>query len=280
MSGGEGCLDTGRTDEMMSGGEGYLFPSSDAEAQRLELQGSRLYGGVSFLEPFLARSPRDVLDVGCGSGFFSRHVAAALPSARVTGLDIDEPRIAFARARSGENNARFELGDMASMPFSSDSFDLVFSRFALVHSPDPSGALREMTRVARPGGVVVAYDMIHDGVWLVPGRPAFAAAVRKIVQVLREGGAEPNQGLYLVSGMRRAGLADVSMRVIAHHTMATEEAYGAGRDNWIATLKSLGESLEPLLGAGELQRALDELARVSGDELLVETTVLAWGRKQ
>jgi ubiquinone/menaquinone biosynthesis C-methylase UbiE len=263
----------------MAGGKTYVFPATDDEAQRLELQGSKLYGGVSFLEPFLARSPREILDVGCGSGYFTRHVANALPAAGVTGLDIDESRIAYARSHSSANNIHFELGDMASMPFASDSFDLVFCRFALVHSQEPTGFVSEMTRVAKPGGYVVAYDMIHDGIWFVPGRPAFAAVLRKVVHVLRERGAEPNQGLFLASGMRRAGLTDISVRVIAHHALATEEIYGLCRDNWIATLKDLGKRLAPLLDAEELKSALGELDRVSGDELLVETTVLAWGKK-
>ena len=148
-----------------------------------------------------------------------------------------------------------------------------------LYEDSPDGSLREMARVARPGGYVVAYDMIHDGIWFVPGRPAFAAILRKVVQVLRERGAEPNQGLFLASGMRRAGLPDISVRVIAHHALATEEIYGFCRDNWIATLKNLGERLGPLLDAEELKSALGELERVSGDELLVETTVLAWGKK-
>lgn len=259
--------------------EAYVFPSTQAEARRLELQGSKLYGGVSFLESFLASAPRDVLDVGCGSGYFTRHVASELPSASVTGLDIDEPRIAYAQSHSSEKNVRFCLGDMASMPFAKDSFDLVFCRFALVHSPNTEGVLREMSRVAKPGGCVVAYDMIHEGIWFVPDRPAFASVLGKVVRVLREGGAEPNQGLFLPSGMRRAGLIDISTRVIAHHALATDDIYEACRDNWIATLKHLGERLGPLLDPEELRCALGELERVSGDDLLVETTVLAWGTK-
>lgn len=263
----------------MTDSEPYVFPSTEAEAQRLELQGSRLYGGASFLEPFLARNPRAVLDVGCGSGYFTRHVADALPSATVTGLDIDEPRLASARSRAGDRTIHFELGDMASMPFPGDSFDLVFSRFALVHAQDPAAAVREMARVLKPGGTLVAYDMVHEGIWFVPDRPAFAEALRGVVRVLRERGAEPNQGLLLATWMQHVGLSEISVRVIAHHALATDELFDAHRDNWTATLRHLGESLGSLLDAETLKAALAELERVAGDELLVETTVLASAQK-
>ena len=263
----------------MTGGEGYVFPSTDSEAQRLELQGSKLYGGVSFLEPFLATNPRDVLDVGCGSGFFTRHVADALPSASVVGLDIDGPRIAFARSHSSGKNIHFEVGDMASMPFAEGSFDLAFCRFALVHNQNPTVAISEMARVTRPGGDLVAYDMIHEGIWFVPDRPAFAETLRSIVRVLRDSGAEPNQGLFLAAWMLRAGIRDIKVQVLAHHALATDDLYDAHRDNWIATLRHLGERLGSVLAPETLHSALGELERVSGEELFVETTVLAWGKK-
>jgi len=260
------------------GHQDYPLPSPDAEVRRLELQAG-LYGGVGFLEPFLSCNPRTILDAGCGSGHFTRHVAEALPTATVIGLDVDESRLSFAQSKCSAGDLRYELGDMAAMPFEDGRFDLVFCRFVLVHDKDPTRALREMARVTRPGGHVVAYDMIHDGIWFVPERPAFAKVLRKVVDTLRERGAEPNQGLHLAAGMRHVGLADVSARVIPHHTLATEELYGAYRDNWIATLKSLAEKLGTLLDAELVQAALRELERESGDEFLVETTVLAWGRK-
>lgn len=61
----------------------YMLPSTEDESLRLQLQGARLYGGTSFLDGALARGPRKVLDVGCGTGYFARHVAACLPNAFV-----------------------------------------------------------------------------------------------------------------------------------------------------------------------------------------------------
>jgi hypothetical protein len=64
-----------------------------------------------------------------------------------------------------------------------------------------------------------------------------------------------------------------------HHAVAGDELYHAHRDNWIATLMHLGESLAPRLDMETLHSAIREIERVSGDELLVETTVPPWGKK-
>ncbi|MBW2529984.1 MAG: methyltransferase domain-containing protein, partial [Deltaproteobacteria bacterium] len=176
----------------MSDDKPYILPSSDAESRRLEEQAT-LYGGTDFLDPFLAAEPAAVLDAGCGTGFFTRHAAGRLPESRVVGLDQDEGRLALARRLGGLTNLEFQQGDLGALPFGDGEFDLVFSRFVTVHATDPDGDLAEQLRVTRAGGTVVAYDMVHSGVWFSPHRPAFAAVLAEATRVMRERGMEPDQ---------------------------------------------------------------------------------------
>jgi len=259
-------------------GTDYVLPSSDAESERLERQAG-LYGGTGFLTPFLAARPEDVLEVGCGTGYFARHVAAQLPDSRVTGVDLDPTRLAFARARTTMPNVRFASGDLLHLPFADGSFDLVYCRFVLVHVPDPTAALQEMQRVARPGGIVVAYDMVHDGIWFAPPKPAFARLLRAALDVMRERGMEPSQGLHLASGMIRAGLAEVGVQVIPHAALAAEPAFEAYRRNWLETVTGLAEILGARFDPALVAAARAELERRGADEFLLEITVLAHGRK-
>jgi SAM-dependent methyltransferase len=256
----------------------YVLPSSQHESERLERQAG-LYGGVEFLEPFLDAGPREVLEVGCGTGFFARHVATRLPGSRVTGLDMDAARLAYARSRSTTANLSFERGDLLAMPFDDDRFDLVYCRFVLVHATDPTRALREMSRVTRRGGRVVAYDMVHDGIWFSPEKPAFAQLLRATLGVLRERGAEPNQGLHLAPAMIRAGLADVGVRVVPHHALASEPLFEAYRLNWLDTVSGLAEIVGARFDADLVDAARRELSRTSPDDFLVELTVLASGTR-
>ena len=258
-------------------GTDYVLPCSESESERLERQ-ARLYGGADFLEPYLAARPGDVLEVGCGTGVFTRHVGAALPGSRVVGLDVDEARLAFARARNPAPNVAYQAGDLLHLPFEDGRFDLVFCRFVLVHVQDPTQALREMARVARPGGLVVAYDMVHDGIWFSPPKPAFAQLLGAALGWMREHGMEPSQGLHLASGMIRAGLADVRARVIPHSALASEPRFEQYRRNWVETMSGLAEILGARFDPALVAAARAELERKGADEFLLEVTVLAHGR--
>jgi SAM-dependent methyltransferase len=258
--------------------EHYVLPSSEAELNRLERQAS-LYGGMEFLRDFLSDGPKEILEVGCGTGYFASRVADALPASRVTGLDMDEGRLAFARTRTAAPNVRFEQGDLAALPCADGRFDLVFCRFVLVHVTDPTRALREMTRVARPGGRVVAYDMVHDGIWFSPEKPAFARLLRAVLAVMRERGMEPSQGLHLGPGMIRAGLENVQVQVIPHHALAPDPLLESYRLNWLDTVAHLSEMLGGHFETGLVEQARVELERRTPDEFLLELTIVAHGTK-
>jgi SAM-dependent methyltransferase len=61
---------------------------------------------------------------------------------------------------AGVSNVLFQLGDASTIPFLPASFDLVVSRFAVHHFPDPGIELAEMVRVCRPGGRVAIMDIL------------------------------------------------------------------------------------------------------------------------
>ncbi|HSD75887.1 MAG TPA: class I SAM-dependent methyltransferase [Solirubrobacteraceae bacterium] len=92
-----------------------------------------------------------VLDVGCGSGVFLR--AAADRGARAYGLDASEALLAIARGRVP--GADLRTGDMESLPYDDDAFDLVTGFNSFFFAADMTAALREARRVAKPGAPVV-----------------------------------------------------------------------------------------------------------------------------
>src|SRR5690606_27711897 len=97
-----------------------------------------------------------LLDVGCGTGSLVAALRVRHPARRIVGLDISEPYLAFARQRAECEGAELVHGDAQALPFPDDDFAAAHALIALNFMTDPLMAAREMVRVVRPGGKVVA----------------------------------------------------------------------------------------------------------------------------
>lgn len=93
---------------------------------------------------------RDVLEVGCGTGLLLRRMASFARRAR--GVDLSPGMLAKARSRGLD----VLEGSATRLPFPDRSFDVACAFKVLPHVRDIEVALAEMTRVVRPGGVIVA----------------------------------------------------------------------------------------------------------------------------
>jgi SAM-dependent methyltransferase len=96
---------------------------------------------------------RDVLDVGCNTGYGTMRF---IPAARhVVGVDVSPRAIEAAQRRAVDGRPEFVLSGGMDLPFPDDSFDLVTSFQVLEHVPDPMVFLGELARVTRPGGQII-----------------------------------------------------------------------------------------------------------------------------
>lgn len=89
-----------------------------------------------------------LLDAGCGEGFVVDFLAREYPDLKITGVDISDEAIAYAKEHFGER-ARFRKGSVFKLPFSDKSFDAVLCSEVLEHVEDPNLAVAELKRVAR-----------------------------------------------------------------------------------------------------------------------------------
>lgn len=119
------------------------------------------------LEALHARPGDSVLDVGCGTGHFTRALARAIDGP-VTGIDLDPDRVAYARGRE-PGTASYAVADARALPYGDDSFDLVVSVAALCFVDDERAAVREIARVARRR-IAIGLLNRHSLLWLRKGR--------------------------------------------------------------------------------------------------------------
>ncbi len=103
----------------------------------------------------------------------------------------------------------FEVGDVAALPMADGTFDVVHAHQVLQHVDDPVLALREMARVARPGGLVAVRESDYAGFTWYPGSPELDRWMGLYQRVTRANAAEPDAGRRLLSWARAAGLTDV-----------------------------------------------------------------------
>lgn len=107
----------------------------------------------------VAQHPGDeVLDAGCGTGYFSRRWQTL--GKRVTALDLSEAML--AQAREHNSAASYRQGDIERLPLPDASVDIGFSNLAIQWCDSLPQALAELYRVTRPGGVI-AFSTLAAG---------------------------------------------------------------------------------------------------------------------
>ncbi|MBV9928923.1 MAG: class I SAM-dependent methyltransferase [Acidobacteria bacterium] len=112
-----------------------------------------------FLARHLPANCRVALDVGCGTGAFSRRLAKT--SERVLALDLSPNMVGVARERSAQfPNIEFKVADVLKLELPSERFDCVASIATLHHLPAAS-VLQKLKRALKPGGVLLILDLFH-----------------------------------------------------------------------------------------------------------------------
>jgi ubiquinone/menaquinone biosynthesis C-methylase UbiE len=131
-------------------GMGFLSPGGPQEVREIA-QGLHL-------------ADKTLLDIGCGTGGPSIVLARDLNVAHVVAIDVEALLLERAANYAGEagvaEKIEFKLVEPGPLPFEDDSFDVVFTKDALIHIADKAAIYREALRVLRPGGAFAASDWL------------------------------------------------------------------------------------------------------------------------
>lgn len=165
---------------------------------------------AAYLLPHLD-SDASLLDVGAGPGTITVDLASRV--ARVTATEVGAAELDLCRglaAERGAGNIEFSVQDVHGLTFADASFDITHAHQVLQHVADPVAALREMSRVTRPGGLVAARDADYAGFIWWPELPALDEWLRLYRTAARANGGEPDAGRRMLSWARAAGLTDIT----------------------------------------------------------------------
>ena len=176
-------------------GDGFISPGGKDEIA-LFLEGVDIAG-------------KQILDAGCGAGACDVILVRDHGAAHVHGIDIEQPLLdrCLARARQQGLAERLSYQKVRPGPFplADESYDVVFSKDALIHIEDKQALFMEVFRVLKPGGLFVASDWM-SGTENAPG-PELQAWLDIIGLSLGV-----NTPRVYVEALQRAGFADITTR--------------------------------------------------------------------
>lgn len=123
---------------------------------------------------------KNVLDIGCADGTFTKVIFKKTKAESLTGIDVLKSSIDYVKKRFAKNKKmKFRVADAHNLPFKSDNFDAVFCLEALEHVVDPLRVLQEIFRVLKRRGYAIVLVpsenwLFHSIVWplwqMMPGK--------------------------------------------------------------------------------------------------------------
>lgn len=247
----------------------YIHGNSATERKRLALMNSLINGRC--LEELRLQNERRVLDVGAGTGQFTRMMAARLrPEARVIAIERNPEQLEEALAGQESTTpgcpVEFRQGDATALPLvagEAGAFDLAHARFLLEHVPDPLTVVREMVRAVRPGGRLVLADDDHELMQCWPEPAGFSAAWRAYFRSYRVIGTDPLIGRKLAELLHQAGVRPSRVTLVFYGACAGEAGFRGIVENLAGVLSGARETVLAAggIGAAAYDRSIEAFRR-------------------
>ncbi|MFH8498424.1 methyltransferase domain-containing protein [Streptomyces coeruleorubidus] len=262
-------MDTAMASHEVTVAAGYVHGYSEREAARLGEQADTLAALLHAGTAYPADSR--VLEVGCGVGAQTIHLAQASPGARITAVDRSHGSLAQARARVAAHapgvDVEWYRADLFDLPFPDAEFDHVFVCFVLEHLSDPRQALTALRRVLRPEGTITVIEGDHGSAFFHPASAYARAAIECQVQLQSAAGGNALIGRQLQPLLAQAGYDDVVVRPRTVYADQTRPALvdGFTRNTFIAMVESVRDDAlaAELMTAGDWDQGITDLHRTA-----------------
>jgi ubiquinone/menaquinone biosynthesis C-methylase UbiE len=211
------------------------------------------------------RSGMHVLDLGSGTGYPALLAGQTVgPGGNVIGMDLAEQMLQAAERKASAltlSNITFRTGDVTNLPFETDSFDAVTTRFCLMFLPEIPKAVAEIARVLKPGAWIAA------AVWSAPEKnPYLKIPIDVIKQFIELPPPDPTApGIFrlakpgeLAGMFQQAGFRDIGeQEFLGDVGFSAADEYFSSLMDIAAPIQNLWAKLGPAQQTEARQRIID-----------------------
>lgn len=157
-----------------------------------------------------------VLDMGCGSGITTAHLAEYVRDGTVLGVDSSIALLYEAeRLKAGKKlkNMKFRHGNVYEPDLTARSFDFIYCRLLFQHLHEPGKALAALTGLLKPDGTICIVDIDDDFLLLHPEPMALQSFINRSAEAQKTDGGDRHVGRKLPAYLSSAGFKDVNATV-------------------------------------------------------------------
>lgn len=147
-----------------------------------------------YMIPYLLETAKQnpnlkLLDVGCGPGSISVGLAKYIPDGQVTGVDLSPAVLEKAQQLAKEqaiSNVSFQTANIYELPFEDGTFDVIHTHQTICHCRNAVGAIKELIRVARKGGIVCMREADIHSVRFWPDAPLLKEEFESVAALMEK----------------------------------------------------------------------------------------------
>lgn len=234
----------------------YIHGTDESEQERLALL-NRLTN-PPFLDFLNCAGARSILEVGSGLGILVHDCAQRYTGARVFGIEYSADQLSRIPVA---DRLHFTRADAHNLPFTANSFDVVYCRYVLEHVARPVDVLREMARVLKPGGKALAQENNILVAVFDPDCPTFDHVWKQFAVLQQKMGGDALIGKRLFRYFAGAGLERIELSFQPEIHYSGTPTFRPWVENLIGNVRSGEQALRQhgLATAAEIADCIAEL---------------------
>jgi len=246
----------------------YVHGYSEREALRLNDQANTLDDIIHNDSIFPKGSL--VLEAGCGVGAQTKIIATKNSDSNFISVDLSEDSIREAKEMIKSldiNNVELKQADIYNLPFIDETFDSVIICFVLEHLHNPIQALKELKRVLKIGGTMIAIEGDHGSTFFYPDSKYAYLAINCQIQLQQQSGGNSNIGRELYPLFKSIELSDilVSPRMVYVDESRPQLVEGFIKNTFTAMIEGVGKKAiqQGIIDSSIFEKGINDLYRTA-----------------